>query len=113
MAPNPERDLPRSRAEPRVPGAEMEAANEMDTQPSALSPQHSLIDTHAHLDDPKLVGDLPGILGRARDAGVVGVIARATTADSAGAVVAIAREHAGVWAAVGIQPNHVAEEAPG
>lgn len=85
----------------------------MTTPSFILSPPCSLIDTHAHLDDPKLAGDLPGVLGRGREAGVVGVIAIATTADSAAAVVAIAREHAGVWAAVGIQPNHVAEEAPG
>jgi TatD DNase family protein len=84
------------------------------TQSSVLSPEQLfLIDTHAHLDDPKLAGDLPGVLGRARDAAVGAVIAVATAADSAAAVVAIAHEHAGVWAAVGIHPNHVAEEAPG
>jgi TatD DNase family protein len=81
-------------------------------QSPVLSPEPLLIDTHAHLDDPRLAGNLPGILDRARGAGVGQVIAIATTAASAAEVVAIARAHAGVFAAVGIQPNHVAEEAP-
>ncbi|HEX8203043.1 MAG TPA: TatD family hydrolase [Isosphaeraceae bacterium] len=83
------------------------------SESSVLGPEPLLIDTHAHLDDPKLAGDLPGVLGRARTAGVGQVIAIATTAASAAEVVAIADGHAGVFAAVGIQPNHVAEEAPG
>src|SRR3954463_9124404 len=81
------------------------------TQPSVLSSEPFLIDTHAHLDDPRLAEDLPGGLGRARAAGVARVIAIATTAASAAEVVAIAGAHAGVFAAVGIQPNHVAEAA--
>jgi TatD DNase family protein len=71
-----------------------------------------LVDTHAHLDDPRLAEDLPGVLDRARGAGVVQVITIATTAASAAAVVGLARAHAGVFAAVGIQPNHIAEAAP-
>jgi TatD DNase family protein len=76
-------------------------------------PRIHLIDTHAHLDDPALAADLPGVLARAREAGVVQVVAIATTAPSAAEVVAIAERHPGVFASVGIQPNHVAEAAPG
>jgi TatD DNase family protein len=72
-----------------------------------------LVDTHAHLDDPGLAHDLPGVLERARAAGVVQVIAIATTSASSASVLDIARHHAGVFSSVGIQPNHVAEAVEG
>jgi TatD DNase family protein len=71
----------------------------------ALSP---LIDTHAHLDDPRLRRDWDGVLGRARAAGVVQVVAIGTTAADGAAVVALARSHRGIFAAVGIHPNEAA-----
>jgi TatD DNase family protein len=72
-----------------------------------------LVDTHAHLDYPGLSVDLTAVLARARDAGVVQVLAVATTAPSSEATVALANRQPGVFAAVGIQPNHVAEAGPG
>jgi TatD DNase family protein len=73
----------------------------------------ALVDTHAHLDDPRLSGDLPGVLDRARAAGVVQVVAIGTTAAESAAVLTLARRHPGVFAAVGIHPNEAAEAAPG
>ncbi len=73
----------------------------------------SLVDTHAHLDDPKLADALPEVLDRARLAGVKQVIAIATTADSAEAVLRISNQNAGIFAAIGVQPNHVAEASVG
>jgi TatD DNase family protein len=65
-----------------------------------------LIDTHAHLASPRFAADLPGVLDRARAAGLVGIIAIATDAkDSAEIVLGIARRFGGVYAAVGIHPN--------
>jgi TatD DNase family protein len=71
-----------------------------------------LIDTHAHLDDERFAGDLLEVLARARDAGVRGVVAVATTAPSSAACIALAEAHHLLAATVGIQPNHVAEAAP-
>jgi len=71
-----------------------------------------LIDTHAHLDDERFAGDLPEALQRARDAGVIRVVAVATTAVSSAACVELASRHDVLAATVGIQPNHVAEAAP-
>lgn len=71
-----------------------------------------LIDTHAHLDDERFAGDLPEVLQRARDAGVIRVVAVATTAVSSAACVELAARHDMLAATVGIQPNHVAEAAP-
>ncbi|MEW4566362.1 TatD family hydrolase [Tautonia sp. JC769] len=72
-----------------------------------------LIDTHAHLDDPRMARDLGGVLSRAREAGVTQVVAIGTTADSSRETVALAGAHRGLFAAIGIQPNHVAEAQPG
>lgn len=72
-----------------------------------------LVDTHAHLQDDRLRDNLPMILDRARQAGVVQVIAIGTTAADGAEVVSIARDHPGVFAAVGVQPNHVAEAVEG
>lgn len=71
-----------------------------------------LVDTHAHLDEPGLRDDLAGVLDRARGAGVVQVIAVGTTAADSASVFELARRRAGVFAAVGIHPNHVAEARP-
>jgi TatD DNase family protein len=65
----------------------------------------ALIDSHAHLADTGLAADLPGVLQRARAAGVVQVVAIGTGADDSAAVVAMADAHRGVFAAVGVHPN--------
>ncbi len=66
-----------------------------------------IIDTHCHLADPKLYGDLEGVLARAAAAGVGTII-------SVGAIgpiendrrtVEIAQQHGGVFAAVGVHPH--------
>ena len=72
-------------------------------------PAPPLVDSHAHLDDPKLNADLAGVLGRARDAGVIQVVAIGTTAEDSARTLAIAGRYAGVFAAVGIHPNSAAE----
>jgi TatD DNase family protein len=69
----------------------------------------TLFDTHAHLDDEQLFGDLDDVVGRATASGLVGIIAIATSADSAERCVQIANRFENVYASVGIQPNYVAE----
>lgn len=73
--------------------------------PASLPP---LVDTHAHLDDPRLSVDLDGVLARAHEAGVVQVVAIGTTAADSASVVEMARTRPGVFAAVGIHPNEAA-----
>ena len=72
-----------------------------------------LVDTHAHLQEPGLAAGLDGLLARAREAGVAQVVVVGTTAADSAEAVAIAGAHAGVFAAVGIQPNHSAEATAG
>src|SRR5262245_60409371 len=71
-----------------------------------------LIDTHAHLDAEQFAADLPDVLERARAAGVVQVVAVATTAPSSAACQELAARHPGLHATAGIHPNHAAEAAP-
>ncbi len=73
----------------------------------------ALIDTHAHLDDERFAEDLPAVLERAAAAGVVRIVTIGTTAATSATNVALAARHPLLAASVGIQPNHVAEAAPG
>ena len=68
-----------------------------------------LFDTHAHLDNEALAADFPGVVARAKTIGVAGIILVGTTAVASTRCVALASQFPGLSAAVGIQPNHVAE----
>src|SRR5271157_3751728 len=73
----------------------------------------ALVDTHAHLEDRRLREDIEGVIERARAAGLVQIIAIGTTAVDSAGVIEIASNHRGIFAAVGVQPNHVAEVETG
>src|SRR5262245_36063006 len=78
-----------------------------------MSEPAAFVDTHAHLCDERLAPNLAAVLSEARQGGVRKILAIGTTAEDSAATVALAKKHAGVFAAVGIQPNHVAESRPG
>jgi TatD DNase family protein len=70
----------------------------------------TIIDTHTHLDAAARSGALPGLLGRARDAGVAAMIAVGTDADDWDLYRDLAASHPGViYRTVGIHPCGVAE----
>jgi TatD DNase family protein len=71
-----------------------------------------LLDTHCHLDEPAFDADRDAVIERARQAGVVAMLTIGTTAESSEKALRLARSHHDVFAAVGIQPNYVAEEKP-
>lgn len=70
-----------------------------------------LIDTHAHLDDEQFDERRDEVVRRATEAGVVGTVCVGTTALSSAKAIRIAERYAGIWAAVGIQPNCCGEAA--
>jgi TatD DNase family protein len=72
-----------------------------------------LFDTHAHLDQPEFDDDRPEVLDRARQAGVESILAIAISADTSQICVELASEFQGVYAAVGMQPNYLAQSQPG
>src|SRR5262245_40361239 len=71
-----------------------------------------LFDTHSHLDQPEFDADRVEVLARAREAGVENIIAIGISADTSAACVKLAAEYEGVYAAVGLQPNYLAEAGP-
>jgi len=70
-----------------------------------------LIDTHCHLASGRLRGDLPGVLDRARRAGVAGIVCAAADVAEARAASELAGRHADIWCTAGIHP-HYAKDAP-
>jgi TatD DNase family protein len=69
-----------------------------------------MIDSHCHLDEERFGADLPGVLERARAAGVRAMICIGSGRDlaSARASVALATREPDVYATVGVHPHDVA-----
>jgi TatD DNase family protein len=72
-----------------------------------------LFDTHAHLDQPEFDDDRTEVISRAAAAGVTNIVAIGISADTSQVCVELAAEFDGVHAAVGMQPNYLAESQPG
>jgi TatD DNase family protein len=70
-------------------------------------------DTHAHLADDQLAGDVAAVISRAHAAGVAYMLSVGTDLDSSRQCLALARSHESVLASAGIHPNHALEAAPG
>jgi len=67
-----------------------------------------LIDSHAHLTDENLAGDVAGVLARGRAAGVKHVITIAQNAADTVAAIEVARRHPEVSATAGVHPHEAA-----
>jgi TatD DNase family protein len=72
-----------------------------------------LFDTHAHLDQADFDADRAEVIARALDVGVENIISIGTTAATSAVCVRLAAEYTGVFAAVGMQPNYIAEADSG
>ena len=69
-----------------------------------------IVDSHCHLDFPDFADDLPGVIGRARAAGVTRMVTICTRLRNEPTVRAIAEAHDGVFYAAGTHPMQAAEE---
>src|SRR4051812_3039008 len=74
-----------------------------------------MIDSHCHIDGERFAADLPEVLARAREAGVVRMVCVGAGHDlsSARASVALAEREADVYATVGVHPHDVAKMTDG
>lgn len=72
-----------------------------------------IIDTHCHLDEESLRGEVGVLLHSAASAGVCAVITIGTDAASSRRSLELAQAHPGVRAAVGIHPNYCSAAGPG
>ena len=68
-------------------------------------------DTHAHLDFPELMADIPGVIDRARSAGIEKIISIGTSLDSSAQAIRLAEQHEMIFATVGWHPGE-ALDAP-
>jgi TatD DNase family protein len=69
-----------------------------------------LVDSHCHLNYPGMVEDVPGVLSRARSAGVGRFLAIAAKRADWEPVLEIARSDPAVFASVGIHPHEAGQE---
>ncbi|EYD77755.1 Putative deoxyribonuclease YcfH [Rubellimicrobium mesophilum DSM 19309] len=78
--------------------------------PTETTPLPGLVDSHCHLDFPQLIDDLPGVLSRARAAGVERMVTICTRLRQEPNVRAIAESNPGVLYAAGTHPMSATEE---
>ncbi|NMB00309.1 MAG: TatD family hydrolase [Firmicutes bacterium] len=64
-----------------------------------------LIDSHAHLNDPRFSDDLPEVVARAKDAGVRTIINVGYDLTSSLTAIELAEKFSGLWAVVGLHPH--------
>lgn len=64
-----------------------------------------LFDSHAHLDEEKFNEDREEVIARARDNGVAWMINPGDSMTSSARAVALAEQHEGIYAAVGVHPH--------
>lgn len=69
-----------------------------------------LIDSHCHLDFPDFAEDLPGVIARAKAAGIGRMVTISTRVAKADVYRRIAEEHPEVFFTVGTHPHNAAEE---
>ena len=76
-----------------------------NTNNQANSGTIRLFDTHAHLHDAALLGEIDAVLERARAAGVERIVTVGTDIETSRAAVRLAEAQDGVYAAVGMHPH--------
>jgi TatD DNase family protein len=69
-----------------------------------------LVDTHCHLDFADFADDLPGLITRARNAGVTRMVTISTRVRRFAAYAALAENHPEIWCTVGTHPHQAGEE---
>lgn len=65
-----------------------------------------MLDSHCHLTDPRLGGDLDAVLRRAQAAGVTRMISIGTDLDDDAATIAVCQGRDFLRCAVGVHPNY-------
>ncbi len=67
-----------------------------------------LFDSHCHLTDEKFAGEVPAVIERATENGVLRMVTISSDPDDTEAALEIARAHENIWATAGIHPHAVA-----
>lgn len=69
-----------------------------------------LIDSHCHLDFEALSADLDGVLARAAEAQVVGMVTISTRVENFSTYAGLAERYENIWCSVGTHPHNAHEE---
>ena len=69
-----------------------------------------LVDSHCHLDFPNFSEDLPGVIARARQAGVTRMVTIATRVAKAKTYEAISEANPEIWHTIGTHPDGAGDE---
>lgn len=67
-------------------------------------PVFNYVDAHCHLHDPRIVNDIPGVVQRAKAAGVTHMVTCATMEENFESTSALARQYPGIVPCYGIHP---------
>ena len=70
-----------------------------------MSQTPPLFDSHSHLHDPWIGGELPAVIEQARQARVDRIVTIGCSLEDSLAAVAVAEQYEGVWATVGVHPH--------
>ena len=71
-----------------------------------------LFDSHLHLTDERLRPELAGVLERAAETGVEGMVTVGTSPEDARAALELARGHEGLWCTAGLHPHDAGRYSP-
>lgn len=71
-----------------------------------------LFDSHCHIDFPQFDEDREAMIGRMWDTGLVGCVAVSVELEALPRLFRLAESERGVWASVGIHPNHETDQEP-
>jgi TatD DNase family protein len=71
-----------------------------------------LVDSHCHLNDPKLAEDRDEVIKRARDAGVTAMVCVGYDIESSRRAIEIANSYDDVYAAIGVHPHDAKTVTP-
>ena len=80
------------------------------TENAHVSSGLTLVDSHCHLDFPDFSEEVDAVVGRARAAGVCGIVTISTRIRQHAAVLSIADRFQQVYCSVGTHPHHAHEE---
>lgn len=71
------------------------------------------VDSHCHINFPELASDMDGVLARMRENEIAGALCVSVNLEDFPQVLAIAEQHANIYASVGVHPDYEGVEDPG
>ena len=71
-----------------------------------------LVDSHCHINFPELAADIDGVIARMHSSGVLRALCVSVNLEELPSVLSLAAQHEGIYASVGVHPDHEGGEEP-